>query len=41
MADERSPIRHATVLHRVDPELRIARFYSLMIVRARFVGAPK
>ena len=36
MPDERSPIQHALVLHRVDPERRVARFYSLMIERDLF-----
>jgi predicted DNA-binding WGR domain protein len=34
--DERSPIRHHLVLHRIDPELRVARFYALMIERDLF-----
>jgi predicted DNA-binding WGR domain protein len=29
----RSPIKHHLVLHRIDPEQRIRRFYSLMIER--------
>ena len=36
MPDERSPVRHAVVLRRIDPELRMARFYSLMIERDLF-----
>jgi hypothetical protein len=32
MPDElRSPIKHHLVLHRIDPEQGVARFYSLMI----------
>jgi predicted DNA-binding WGR domain protein len=37
MPDElRSPIQHHLVLHRIDPEQRIRRFYSLMIERDLF-----
>jgi predicted DNA-binding WGR domain protein len=37
MPDElRSPIKHHLVLHRRDPERRVARFYSLMIERDLF-----
>lgn len=36
MPDERSPIRHHLVLHRIDPEQGVARFYSLMIERDLF-----
>lgn len=36
MPDDRSPIRHHLVLHRRDPLLGIARFYSLMIERDLF-----
>jgi predicted DNA-binding WGR domain protein len=36
MPDARSPIRHHLVLHRIDPEQRMARFYSLMIERDLF-----
>ena len=36
MPDKRSPIRRAVILRRVDPELRIAQFYSLMIERDLF-----
>jgi predicted DNA-binding WGR domain protein len=37
MSDElRSPIKHHLVLHKRDPEWRMARFYSLMIERALF-----
>jgi predicted DNA-binding WGR domain protein len=32
----RSPIQHHLVLHRIDPEQRIRRFYSLMIERDLF-----
>jgi predicted DNA-binding WGR domain protein len=34
--DERSPIQHHLVLHRIDPEQGIRRFYSLMIERDLF-----
>jgi predicted DNA-binding WGR domain protein len=36
MPDERSPVRHHLVLHRINPEQRVARFYSLMIERDLF-----
>jgi predicted DNA-binding WGR domain protein len=37
MPDElRSPIKHDLVLHRVDPEQGIRRFYALMIERDLF-----
>jgi predicted DNA-binding WGR domain protein len=36
MDEERSPIRHYLVLHRINPEQRVARFYSLMIERDLF-----
>jgi hypothetical protein len=36
MPDKRSPIRRAVILRRVDPELRMARFYSLLIERDLF-----
>ncbi len=36
MPDEGSPIPHALVLHRVDPEERVARFSSLLIERDLF-----
>jgi predicted DNA-binding WGR domain protein len=32
----RSPIQHHLVLHRIDPERHVARFYSLMIERDLF-----
>jgi predicted DNA-binding WGR domain protein len=32
----RSPIKHHLVLHRMDPDMRIRRFYSLMIERDLF-----
>jgi len=32
----RSPIKHHLVLHRIDPEQGVARFYSLMIERDLF-----
>ena len=34
--DLRSPIKHHLVLHKRDPERRVARFYSLMIERDLF-----
>ena len=34
--DLRSPIQHYLVLHRVDPEQGIRRFYGLMIERDLF-----
>jgi predicted DNA-binding WGR domain protein len=37
MSDElRSPSKHHLVLHKRDPEWRMARFYSLMIERDLF-----
>src|SRR5829696_10076235 len=36
MPDKRLPIRRAVILRRVDPELRMARFYSLLIERDLF-----
>ncbi len=37
MPDElRSPIKHHLMLHRRDPEQRVARFYSLIIERDLF-----
>ena len=36
MPDERSPIQHALVLHWIDPDRHVARFYSLMIERDLF-----
>lgn len=36
MDDERSPIQFHLVLHRIDPEQGIRRFYSLMIERDLF-----
>lgn len=37
MPDElRSPIKHHLVLHRIDPEQGIRRFYALMIERDLF-----
>jgi hypothetical protein len=33
--DLRSPVKHHLVLHRVDPEQGVRRFYSLMIERDR------
>jgi predicted DNA-binding WGR domain protein len=34
--DLRSPVKHHLVLHRIDPEQGIRRFYSLMIERDLF-----
>jgi predicted DNA-binding WGR domain protein len=34
--DKRSPIRHHLVLHRIEPEQGVRRFYSLMIERDLF-----
>ena len=34
--DLRSPIKHHLVLHRIDPEQGIRRFYGLMIERDLF-----
>ena len=34
--DTRSPIQHALVLHRIDPDRRMARFYALLIERDLF-----
>jgi predicted DNA-binding WGR domain protein len=36
MPDERSPIQHRLVLHRIDLEQGVWRFYSLMIERDLF-----
>lgn len=37
MPDElRSPVKHYLVLHRIDPEQGVRRFYSLMIERDLF-----
>jgi predicted DNA-binding WGR domain protein len=36
MPDEHSPIQHHIVLHRIDSERRVRRFYSLMIERDLF-----
>ncbi len=37
MPDElRSSVKHHLVLHRIDPEQRVRRFYSLMIERDLF-----
>jgi predicted DNA-binding WGR domain protein len=41
MPDElRSPIKHHLVLHRIDAEQGIRRFYSLMIERDLFGTLP-
>jgi predicted DNA-binding WGR domain protein len=29
--DKRSPVQHALVLHRIEPDQGVARFYSLMV----------
>jgi predicted DNA-binding WGR domain protein len=29
--DKRSPVQHALVLHKVDPDRGVSRFYSLMV----------
>ncbi len=34
--DLRSPVKHHLVLHRIDPEQGVRRFYSLMIERDLF-----
>lgn len=34
--DTRSPVQHALVLHKIDPDRRVARFYSLMVERDLF-----
>jgi predicted DNA-binding WGR domain protein len=34
--DERSPVQHHLVLHRIGPEQGVGRFYSLMIERDLF-----
>jgi predicted DNA-binding WGR domain protein len=36
MPDARSPLQHQVVLHRIDPEQGVRRFYSLMIERDLF-----
>ena len=36
MDDERSPVQHVLVLHRIDPDRGVARFYSLMVERDLF-----
>jgi predicted DNA-binding WGR domain protein len=36
MPDARSPIQHHLVLHRIDPEQGVRRFYSLAIERDLF-----
>jgi predicted DNA-binding WGR domain protein len=38
MPDACSPIQHHLVLHRIDPEQGVRRFYSLMIERDLFGG---
>jgi predicted DNA-binding WGR domain protein len=34
--DTRSPVQHALVLHKVNPDRGVARFYSLMVERDLF-----
>jgi predicted DNA-binding WGR domain protein len=34
--DTRSPVQHAVVLHRIEPDRGVARFYSLLIERDLF-----
>jgi predicted DNA-binding WGR domain protein len=34
--DTRSPVQHTLVLHKVDPDRGVARFYSLMVERDLF-----
>jgi predicted DNA-binding WGR domain protein len=34
--DTRSPVQHALVLHRIEPDRGVARFYSLMVERDLF-----
>jgi hypothetical protein len=34
--DTRSPVQHALVLHKVDPDHGVARFYSLRVERDLF-----
>jgi predicted DNA-binding WGR domain protein len=34
--DKRSPVQHALVLHKIDPDRGVARFYSLMVERDLF-----
>ena len=36
MPDERSPVRHALVLRRVEPDRGMARFYALRVERDLF-----
>ena len=36
MPDARSPVQHAVFLRRIDPELRMAPFYTLMVARDLF-----
>ena len=33
MPDERSPVQHALILRRIEPDQGVARFYSLLIKR--------
>ena len=34
--DTRSPVQHALVLHRIEPDQDVAQFYSLMVERDLF-----
>jgi predicted DNA-binding WGR domain protein len=34
--DKRSPVQHALVLHRIEPDQDVAQFYSLMVERDLF-----
>jgi predicted DNA-binding WGR domain protein len=34
--DMRSPVQHAVVLHRIDPNRGVARFYSILVERDLF-----
>ncbi len=36
MDEKRSPIQHVFVLHRIEPEQNVARFYARMIERDLF-----
>ena len=36
MPDERSPVQHALILRRIEPDQGVARFYSLMVERDLF-----
>jgi hypothetical protein len=34
--DTRSPVQHAVVLHRIDPNRGVARFYAILVERDLF-----